>query len=315
MSIVPALVTALVLLTTATAHAQILSISDVSQLETNGGTTSFTFTVTLDAPAGPGGATFDIATANASASSPADFVAASLTGQTIPSGSTLYTFNVIVNGDVILEADETFFVNVTGIVGAAAGDALGVGTILNDDLTPIHDIQGPGAASPIVGSVVTTRGLVTGVTPNGFFLQEEDANVDADPATSEGIFVFTSSAPPAAAALTARVEVTGTVSEVVPSAGPATRRTRGRPHPAIRRSVRCARSHPGRITAIAPSPKSQLMLWSRSVGDAAVSASSADVRPCDRSLGRLASSRGSSLRHRADRVRPQPRHRGAHALS
>jgi len=268
MSIVPALVTALVLLTTATAHAQILSISDVSQLETNGGTTSFTFTVTLDAPAGPGGATFDIATANASASSPADFVAASLTGQTIPSGSTLYTFNVIVNGDVILEADETFFVNVTGIVGAAAGDALGVGTILNDDLTPIHDIQGPGAASPIVGSVVTTRGLVTGVTANG-----------------------------------------------LPSAGPATRRTRGRPHPAIRRSVRCARCHPGRITAIAPSPKSQLMLWSRSVGDAAVSASSADVRPCDRSLGRLASSRGSSLRHRADRGRPQPRHRAAHALS
>ena len=35
------------------------------------------------------------------------------------------------------------------------------------------------------------------MTSDGFFLQEEDADVDADPATSEGIFVFTSSAPPA----------------------------------------------------------------------------------------------------------------------
>ena len=66
-------------------------------------------------------------------------------------------------------------------------------------VTPIHDVQGPGSSSPIVGNVVTTRGIVTGVTADGFFIQDDDANVDADPATSEGIFVFTSSAPPAAA--------------------------------------------------------------------------------------------------------------------
>ena len=57
----------------------------------------------------------------------------SLTGQTIPSGSTIYIFNVTVNGDVTAEANETFFVNVTSIVGATAGDAQGLGTILNDD--------------------------------------------------------------------------------------------------------------------------------------------------------------------------------------
>jgi uncharacterized repeat protein (TIGR01451 family) len=86
--------------------------------------------------------------------------------------------------------------------------------------TPIHDIQGPGALSPIVGNSVTTRGIVTGVTSNGFFLQEPDATVDADPATSEGIFVFTSSAPPVAAAFSAYVEVTGTVAEFVPVSDP-----------------------------------------------------------------------------------------------
>ena len=41
---------------------------------------------------------------------------------------------------------------------------------------------------------MTTRGIVTGVRSNGFFIQEPDATVDADPATSEGVLVFTNSA-------------------------------------------------------------------------------------------------------------------------
>lgn len=63
-------------------------------------------------------------------------------------------------------------------------------------LTPIHDIQGPGSSSPIVGATVTTRGIVTGVKQNAFFIQEPDASVDADPATSQAILVFTNSAHP-----------------------------------------------------------------------------------------------------------------------
>jgi uncharacterized repeat protein (TIGR01451 family) len=86
--------------------------------------------------------------------------------------------------------------------------------------TPIHDIQGPGATSPIVGATVTTRGIVTNVKSDGFFIQEPDATVDADPATSEGIFVFTSIAPPGIATLSAMLEVTGTVTEFVPSGDP-----------------------------------------------------------------------------------------------
>ena len=80
---------------------------------------------------------------------------------------------------------------------------------------PIHDVQGPGASSPIVGSTVTVDGVVTAVTSDGFFLQEEDAIVDADPATSEGVFVFTSSAagPPVGC----QCSVSGTVTEFVPS--------------------------------------------------------------------------------------------------
>jgi predicted extracellular nuclease len=83
-------------------------------------------------------------------------------------------------------------------------------------ITPIHSIQGAGAASPLSG-LVTTRGVVTGVKSNGFFIQEPDATVDANPNTSEGIFVFTSSAPPMAAAVGNLVQVIGTISEFVPS--------------------------------------------------------------------------------------------------
>ncbi|MBL8189385.1 MAG: HYR domain-containing protein [Acidobacteria bacterium] len=210
-----------------------LSISDVTLAEGNPpGTTTFSFAVTLTAPAGLGGVTFDIATADGTAQddNPAtednDYVAQSLPGQTIPAGSTgPYNFNVTVNRDTTPEPNETFFVNVTNIVGANAGDAQGQGTILNDDvtLTPIHDIQGPGASSPIVGASVTTTGIVTGIktgSSGGFFIQEPDANVDADPATSEGIFVFTGASVPAAAVIGALVQVTATVVEFVPSADP-----------------------------------------------------------------------------------------------
>ena len=49
-----------------------LTVNDVSLNEGNAGTTSFTFTVSLSAPAGPGGVTFDIATADGIATAPGD---------------------------------------------------------------------------------------------------------------------------------------------------------------------------------------------------------------------------------------------------
>ncbi|MFT3856050.1 MAG: ExeM/NucH family extracellular endonuclease [Aquabacterium sp.] len=60
-------------------------------------------------------------------------------------------------------------------------------------LTPIHDIQGNGPASPLLAQTVSTRGVVTRLVSNGFFMQDDQP--DNDPATSEGIFVFTASAP------------------------------------------------------------------------------------------------------------------------
>jgi predicted extracellular nuclease len=84
----------------------------------------------------------------------------------------------------------------------------------------IHDIQGSGDTSPFVTRLVSTTGIVTARKNNGFFIQTPDSDVDGDPATSEGVFVFTSSAPPAAATVGNLVTVTGTVSEFIPSSDP-----------------------------------------------------------------------------------------------
>ena len=71
--------------------------------------------------------------------------------------------------------------------------------VCGDPATFIHAVQGSGATSPINGATgVILEGIVVGDYQSagqfgGFHLQEEDSNVDADPATSEGIFVFNSS--------------------------------------------------------------------------------------------------------------------------
>ena len=83
----------------------------------------------------------------------------------------------------------------------------------------IFTIQGSGASSPLVGQVVITSGVVTKVQNNGFFMQ--DPVGDGKPETSDGIFVFTSTAPPAAAMVGSLVQVTGSVIEFTSGAGTA----------------------------------------------------------------------------------------------
>nr|WP_307804991.1 endonuclease/exonuclease/phosphatase family protein [Streptomyces sp. VRA16 Mangrove soil] len=84
----------------------------------------------------------------------------------------------------------------------------------------IHDIQGTTRISPYKGQAVTdVAGIVTAVrttgSSKGFWIQDPDP--DDDPATSEGIFVYTGSAPKVAVG--DAVAVSGTVSEYVVSTG------------------------------------------------------------------------------------------------
>ncbi|MFL6334992.1 MAG: Calx-beta domain-containing protein, partial [Pyrinomonadaceae bacterium] len=116
-----------------------LSINDVTQDEGNAGTTAFTFTVSLSSST-HSPVTFNIATADGTAQddNPAtednDYQANSATGVTIANGSSSAQFTVNVNGDATNEPNETFFVNVSSVVGATPTDPTGLGTITNDDV-------------------------------------------------------------------------------------------------------------------------------------------------------------------------------------
>ena len=197
----------------------LVSVSDFSAFEGNSGTSVMNFGFGLSSPAGPGGVTIQYATADGTATAGSDYVAASSIVN-IPEGATSTTVAITINGDTVTEPDETFFVNITGVAGALISDSQGLGTIQNDEvtITPIAQIQGSGLVSPLNGNIVTTEGIVTAQKfNNGFFLQTADAEVDANPGTSEGIFVFTSTAPPATAAVGNRIRVTGTVTEFTPT--------------------------------------------------------------------------------------------------
>jgi predicted extracellular nuclease len=197
-----------------------LSVGNVSQPEGDTGFTLMNFTVTLSSPAPAGGVSYEIATQALTATAGIDYETTTLTGETIAAGSTTRTFAVKIFGDPDFEPNETFQVNVTNITGASNTTAQATGTILNDDILPISGVQGSGSLSPWAGQAVITRGVVTARKTNGFFIQTPDSEVDADPATSEGLFVFTSSAPPATATVGNLVKVTGNVVEFRPSADP-----------------------------------------------------------------------------------------------
>nr|WP_240643845.1 ExeM/NucH family extracellular endonuclease [Antribacter gilvus] len=86
-------------------------------------------------------------------------------------------------------------------------------------VTPIAEIQGAGAASPLAGRTVTTEGVVTATYPtggfNGYTVQTAGTGGPIDPAThtaSDAVFVF-SSATDDLVQVGDLVRVTGAVSE------------------------------------------------------------------------------------------------------
>lgn len=87
----------------------------------------------------------------------------------------------------------------------------------------IHDIQGASHVSPLSGqNVSNVPGVVTAKRSNGYYAQ--DPSPDLNDATSEGIFVFTSSAA-GAVNVGDSVKVSGTVSEFRPGGSTSTNLT------------------------------------------------------------------------------------------
>jgi hypothetical protein len=130
----------------AVALTHMLSVDDVTVTEGDLGTVDATFTVTLT-PAAPVQVTVDVFTANDAAVGGQDFTLVSQEVVFAP-GQTTAPVVVPIIGDLVAEGHETFLLHLANPTGAGVviADAKGVGTIVDDDLTPrltVDDVAGP----------------------------------------------------------------------------------------------------------------------------------------------------------------------------
>lgn len=118
----------------------VLSVSDVTVVEGDTGTTDLVFTVSLSAPSGKQvGVSFT--TRDGTAVAGEDYVAKSGTLIFTPHGSqfagvvgvTSRVVTVQVNGEDLVEADESFYLDLVAVTNAVPGNARGTGTIQDDD--------------------------------------------------------------------------------------------------------------------------------------------------------------------------------------
>lgn len=85
----------------------------------------------------------------------------------------------------------------------------------DSEFTLISAIQGSGSTTPFNGQTVQFQAVVTRLAPDlsGFYIQEEASDFDADPSTSEGVFVRNTDSIFAYPAVNELVAVKGEVSE------------------------------------------------------------------------------------------------------
>ncbi|NUQ24311.1 MAG: T9SS type A sorting domain-containing protein [Saprospiraceae bacterium] len=170
-----------------------ISIDSVSQFEGNTDTMIFLFTVTrsnLDCEA-----SVNYTTDNYSSSaSDNDFVFK--TGTLVfAEGESTQTIEVLVNGDNIVELDETFFVTLHDPVNATIINGQGVGTILNDDsasisITSPTITEGDAGSQVIIFDIAMSNAVDTAVTVN-FATNDGTAEIaDADYQSESGIRVI-----------------------------------------------------------------------------------------------------------------------------
>ena len=192
-----------------------VSIRDAQVIEGDSGEQQLTFTVQrAGGSAGTGSVDYTIAFGTADA---ADLGAsAALTGTvSFAPGESSKQIVVPVTGDTVGEFNETLNVTLSNATGPIVlVDATAVGTIVNDDPLALatYQIQGEGHRSAFANQAVITGGIVTVVDSNGFYIQ--DALGDGNARTSDGLFVFTNTAP--TVHIGDAVSVNGTVAEFLP---------------------------------------------------------------------------------------------------
>ena len=146
-----------------------IAISNVTKNEGWLANNLYSFTVWLSASS-PQPVTVRYATAGGSATTGSDFGGQSGTLTFLP-GQTSKTVSVPVNGDLTVEGNETFFVNLFSPSNATITDSQGVGTILNDDATSTD--EGIGAA-PTIATLSGDTGADQVTRFDSILLQDAD---------------------------------------------------------------------------------------------------------------------------------------------
>lgn len=122
--------------------AATISIGDVTLIEGDSGTSAFDFNVVLSNPI-TSPVTVQAATLNLDAIAGVDYVFRNDTVTFTPGGSLTEVFSVDVVGDLIVEDNEQFIVQLSNPVGATIADGVGLGTITNNDtaMLSINDVS------------------------------------------------------------------------------------------------------------------------------------------------------------------------------
>ncbi len=183
----------------ATGNAGTAIDAPVSAADVNG--TVVDISITNVAPSNPG-------TITRTAFTPASGVGGTANATFTASAATpvgAYTLTITATNDDGIPQTGTCALNVT--VNALP--------VCGDPATLISQVQGPGSSTPLNGQVLSIEGIVVGDYQgtgqfSGYFVQEEDSDVDANDLTSEGIFVFNTST---AVNVGDKVRVRGTAGE------------------------------------------------------------------------------------------------------
>ena len=139
----------------------------LAQNEGNAGTTPYTFTATLNNPV-QGGFSVAYTTSDGTALTPTDYVDNDGSLSFAGTAGEAKTITVLVNGDNLVELNETFTVALGAITGAPAGVTTAgspqTGTITNDDASVVSvqaDVSQPEATTPQTFSIVLTNPVST----------------------------------------------------------------------------------------------------------------------------------------------------------
>jgi uncharacterized repeat protein (TIGR01451 family) len=146
-----------------------ISVTSPAQPEGNGGTTQMNFEVSLSAVSGRD-VTFTRATQDGTATvADNDYQPLAAALATIPAGQMSILIPVLINGDTTFEGNESFSLDLTGIVNATPASISGTGTLEDDDQqlttttitahTPSTTVVGQPYTVDVTVSAVTTSPL------------------------------------------------------------------------------------------------------------------------------------------------------------